>query len=141
MISLSFQNLNIMQDLHFMFQHRYITHDQGHVSLWISLSIFWRTFLLFQNICLFAQHKYTNELSFFIMMHMINALISSYYLVGWKLIITYWIIFLILLKRTVRAAFVNLFCKPHILHFYYNGLQRRNGPTCYLTSCIKKNGF
>ena len=100
-------------------------------------------FLLFQNICLFAQHKYTNALSFFIMMHMINALLSSssYYLVGWKLIITYWIIFLILLKRTVRAAFVNLFCKPHILHFYYNGLQRRNGPTCYLTSCIKKNGF
>ena len=34
-------------------------------------------FLLFQNICLFAQHKYTNALSFFIMMHMINALISS----------------------------------------------------------------
>ena len=33
MIPLSFQNLNIMQDFHFMFQHRYITHYQGHVSL------------------------------------------------------------------------------------------------------------
>ena len=104
-----------------------------------------KDFLLNLNICLFAQYKYTNTLSFFIMMHMINALILAklnvsslklyivYYLVGWKLVILFRIKFLLLLIHTIRLAFVNLFCKPHILHFYYNGLQRRNGPTCYLT--------
>ena len=155
MISLTFQNLNIMQDFHFMFQHRYITHYQGHVSLWISLSIFWRTFIIskYLFICSAQIHKYLIIFSndaydqcidfdyIFISISMDLKLYIAYYFIGWKFIILFCIIFLVILKRTIRVTFVNLFCKPHTLHFYYNGLQRRNGPTCYLTSCIKKNGF